>query len=478
MQHKRKHSGSIFVAAFSGAAVLMVQSAPSVWALPPGGRSLYVANTGEDNDPIGQGATIARFTFDARGRLTPAEALPACRGARRLVFTPDLRFAYASCLYAEQIATYSVAANGALTNIDQIDFPGAYGIAIAPNGRTLVVGSSVDGVLAAFRVESDGLLTPLNSVDSGSSVGLNVALTPDGRFVYVGHGAPMGDGSDNVLTGFALGADGSLESQVAEVPNGIAGLDTVVTPDGRLLYVTGGPSNRVFGYRIGSDGSLTAVPGQSFPSAAFPVGAAMSPDGRRIFTAALGMVVREAPGEVNGWAIGVDGALTEIEHLETAGDAIGIQFAPDGQHLYVGDFLNDEVAAFRVSARGHLGDIQIPLDSGGPDPHMITVLPNLGPIASFTVRPRAAGSPSRFDASPSSDADGSVARYDWDFGDGKSSRDAGPTPRHIYRAPGTYTARLTVIDDEGCSASLIFTGHVATCLGGVAATTTQPVIVR
>jgi 6-phosphogluconolactonase (cycloisomerase 2 family) len=439
-------------------------------------RSLYVSNSGEDNDPRGQGSTIARLTIDEAGRLTLAEMMPACGGANRLVFTPDLRFAYLACIYAGQIAAYRVAEDGALTSIGQVGFPDAFGIAIAPNGHTLYVSSAEDSTLAAFRVGADGQLTLLNSVNSGgSTVTRGLAVTPDGRFVYVGHGAPLGAG-DNVLTGFALGADGSLQGQVAEAPNGASGVDIVITPDGRFLYVAAGGSNRVFGYEIGADGSLAAVPGQPFPSGDFSIGAAMSPDGRRIFVAALGIVVRGSPGEVTGWAIGADGSLTEIERLETAGDALGIQFAPDGRHLYVGDFFFDKVTGFRVSAGSKLTEIQT-VDSGGPDPHRITILPNRGPLASFSAHPESADHASSFDASTSVDHDGQVARYDWDFGDGTILRDGGPTPRHVYHAPGTYQARLTVVDNEGCSVSLVFTGQVASCLGSPAATTTRTLTV-
>jgi len=50
-----------------------------------------------------------------------------------------------------------------------------------------------------------------------------------------------------------------------------------------------------------------------------------------------------------------------------------------------------------------------------------------------------------FDATASSDPDGSVASYWWDFGNGKKV--FSPTTRHAFHRPGTYQVRLTVIDD-------------------------------
>jgi chitodextrinase len=52
-----------------------------------------------------------------------------------------------------------------------------------------------------------------------------------------------------------------------------------------------------------------------------------------------------------------------------------------------------------------------------------------------------------FDATASSDQDGTLVAYDWDFGDGTSSTEA--TPDHSYDDLGPYTVTLTVTDDEG-----------------------------
>ncbi|MCO7223021.1 S8 family serine peptidase [Pleionea sp. CnH1-48] len=65
-----------------------------------------------------------------------------------------------------------------------------------------------------------------------------------------------------------------------------------------------------------------------------------------------------------------------------------------------------------------------------------------------------------FDASASSDPDGSIASYEWDFGDG--NRGSGMSPKHDYAADGTYTVTLTVTDDEGSEDSESRTINVAT----------------
>jgi PKD repeat protein len=52
-----------------------------------------------------------------------------------------------------------------------------------------------------------------------------------------------------------------------------------------------------------------------------------------------------------------------------------------------------------------------------------------------------------FDGSLSSDADGTIISYDWDFGDGTTA--SGPRVTYAFAAPGTYTVRLSVTDDSG-----------------------------
>jgi len=52
-----------------------------------------------------------------------------------------------------------------------------------------------------------------------------------------------------------------------------------------------------------------------------------------------------------------------------------------------------------------------------------------------------------FDGSGSSDIDGTITSYNWDFGDGATGE--GVTPAHIYVTNGMYTVTLTVTDNGG-----------------------------
>ena len=79
----------------------------------------------------------------------------------------------------------------------------------------------------------------------------------------------------------------------------------------------------------------------------------------------------------------------------------------------------------------------------------ITVSDNQNPTASFVYSPTSPEikSPVHFNASESTDPDGTITSWDWDFGDGKHG--SGEEVNHTYSDAGTYTVVLVVTDDSG-----------------------------
>ena len=65
----------------------------------------------------------------------------------------------------------------------------------------------------------------------------------------------------------------------------------------------------------------------------------------------------------------------------------------------------------------------------------------------------------QFSAAGSTDPDGMIVGYAWDFGDGNSSTEI--TPTHIYNNTGVYQAILTVTDDDGATGSAAVTVTVS-----------------
>lgn len=76
-----------------------------------------------------------------------------------------------------------------------------------------------------------------------------------------------------------------------------------------------------------------------------------------------------------------------------------------------------------------------------------------------------------FDTAGTSDPDGSIAIQSWDYGDGL----VGTSNTHTYQTAGTYTARLTVTDDQGATASIQIPVTVTKCsLAGTQAAELSP----
>ncbi len=75
--------------------------------------------------------------------------------------------------------------------------------------------------------------------------------------------------------------------------------------------------------------------------------------------------------------------------------------------------------------------------------------------ASFSVNPQAPVvlTPARFNATSSSDPNGTITSYVWNFGDGSKNSTTGPITFHEYSSTGSFNATLTLIDSNGSNSS-------------------------
>ena len=89
---------------------------------------------------------------------------------------------------------------------------------------------------------------------------------------------------------------------------------------------------------------------------------------------------------------------------------------------------------------------------------------NQPPIAEVSASPTSGTAPlTVVFTGTGTDSDGAVVSYEWTFGDSESS--ISQNPIHIYDDPGTYTATLTVTDDDGATGSDSIEIKVAECTG-------------
>ncbi|MHA2034463.1 MAG: PKD domain-containing protein [Candidatus Thorarchaeota archaeon] len=146
---------------------------------------------------------------------------------------------------------------------------------------------------------------------------------------------------------------------------------------------------------------------------------------------------------------------------------------PDGVHMWtlVGAPLGAKIVWIPVEASpevGHtqqiLGRIPSTTDVAGEMwfdtryiafTEAIALPPNTPPVAKIRKPALApiAGESTQLSALFSSDPDGEIVLYQWDFGDGKRRTSTTWSIRHKFEEPGNYTVQLTVVDNHGKSAT-------------------------
>jgi 6-phosphogluconolactonase (cycloisomerase 2 family) len=428
-------------------------------------RGLYISSFSSDR--------LSGFSVAADGVLTPLPDMPleTGDGPAGVAMTPDGRHLYVANRLGSRIEGFAVAPDGSLTPVPGSPFPVAAPdvLAVSSDGTRLYAGGALIDGLYGFQIAADGALTPISGspfTDGRQSEA--IALAPDGRHLFaVSH-------STDEVASFAVGSDGALSAAGPPRAAGDEPVGVSIAPDGRHLYVASLGSNGILAFEVAADGSLAPVPGSPFDAEFGPQSTAVSPDGRWLYATSLFF-------GVFAYGIAPDGTLAPVlgSPFPLGGQPLGLTVNPSSGSLYVAGSNSGAVSALAVGTGGALAPIGAPVPIGGTGSGLqsLAITPAQGPVAALEAG-APAGHTVSFDAGRSSDPDGSIARYDWDFGDGSGLSTGTPTTSHAYLNPGTYTARVTVVDQDGCSTAVVFTGQTASCNGGPKATATRPVTIE
>ncbi len=194
------------------------------------------------------------------------------------------------------------------------------GVALTPDGGTLVIGGGGSSVLWLFDVQPDGTL-----LEPGTSIGLNgyvsdVALSPDGRTAY----AVAATNSQVYVV------DLSSRTHVRTFQTaGAYPYDLEVSPDGTVLWASNMASNTVTAIDPASGGLLARIPVGKGPEAM-----AMAADGSRLYVACSDEDTVEAidtAGRAKVATFDVTGDPSGLKH----GNVNGLALSPDGTRLLV-----------------------------------------------------------------------------------------------------------------------------------------------
>ena len=254
-------------------------------ALDPFGRFLYAAADA-------QNGTVSVYRIRAHGALQPVPGSPFSSGSFSISITTDPfgRFVYVANFGSQDISGYRVLENGALSPVPGSPFPilGAgepITVVVERTGRFLYAANFGAANVSSYRIGPNGALTPLPGSPTKSVGGLfqTMALDAAGGFLYA---ADFVQG----LTSFHINnSNGTLElgPRIDTEPEPFA---VGVDPHGKFVYagnandVTEPGPTSLSGFRIGTHGALTPVPGSPFfppaPVPSFPISIVITSSGK------------------------------------------------------------------------------------------------------------------------------------------------------------------------------------------------------
>jgi 6-phosphogluconolactonase len=265
-------------------------------------------------------------------------------------------------------------------------------LSVDPEKRCVYATSEVyewkEGTVSAYRFDSDGgVLTYLNKQVTLGSIAAHSSLSRDGRFLMVANYAMGEGGPDRSVSVFGRNPDGSLTPAVSGVVHSGSGPNrerqershahcVLQLADDGLVLVADLGLDRVFGYRLGSDGTLARQTEVAAAPGAGPRHIALHPDGRTVF------VFNELDSTVASMRLQADGSFAVLDVVAAlpAGvshsHAADIHISPDGRFLYGSNRGHDSIAVFAVeqgsgklTPRGHVS-------SGGRTPRNFTLTPS------------------------------------------------------------------------------------------------------
>lgn len=388
------------------AAGIGLDGAASV-VVSPDGASVYVAGAESD--------AVAVFDRHADGVLSQKSgaagcvsnsSVGVCAHASALdepvsvAVSPDGANVYVTAAGSDAVVVFDRAADGGLTQkpgtagcISEagggvcadgtaLDRPAS--VKVSADGSNVYVAAAASNALVVFDRAPDGTLTQKPAMagcisetgagpcadGSGMFAAASLAVSPDGRNVYLGGRASY------AVNVFARAADGSLtqipgQTQCDADTGFCAPTSLTVSPDGENIYMTSfaymleRQAGAIVGFDRASDGTLTQLPGPTgclsasarppcaFGSALFGAwDATVSPDGMSVYVAATG----------NGLALfdrAPDGSLTQrppaagcispVFYCEPARGTLGAAqtaVSPDGTNVYLAAADSDAVAVF------------------------------------------------------------------------------------------------------------------------------------
>jgi 6-phosphogluconolactonase len=317
----------------------------------------------------GRASALILGVAAAAAVAVPASA-SASTGASRADFSPVVGHVYVNDNTAgtNTIGAFDRHADGTLTPLTGSAFPtGGAGtgtglaeqgaIQITPNGRFVIAVDAGSDQVSVLRIHPNGSLRLVSHgvVSSGGALPDSVAVFGD--LVYV---ANSGTGDAN-YTGFRLGSNGRLSpipgSTVSLAANA-APADVLFNGTGTKLVGTEVGTSVIDSFTVGSDGRLTKAPRSPFPAQGLgPFGSEFRPTNPDQLFVSNAHNVGAGTGTISAYTDSRDGTLTPIASSPFADQQTApcwIEITHDGQFLFTVNTGSGEISRFSIAPDGSL----------------------------------------------------------------------------------------------------------------------------
>ncbi|QKT05877.1 beta-propeller fold lactonase family protein [Gordonia sp. X0973] len=240
---------------------------------------------------VGAGAPLAlqSYAIDRAGRLHLRQSVPLSDIPVGLEFTPDSKVFYLTQgAVNSRIQAYRLGSDGRFSKIGPAKSLGKFTdglstLAIAPNAKSLYVGTYHLGQLLRYDILPNGSLGPLRQrISTGGAGPIFPVITPNGRHIYIPNETA------NTVASFNILGNGTLvHTGQAPMPTGLFPHVPAITPDGRHLYVPNLMSTYISAFAINANGTLRALanaPSADGPIGPMPESVSLSPSGKALWS--------------------------------------------------------------------------------------------------------------------------------------------------------------------------------------------------
>jgi 6-phosphogluconolactonase len=309
----------------------------------------------EINSESGKMREIPASPFPSGGRDPVAEAVSTDNGSL-----------FVANQYDDNIVQFVIGTDGKLYPYNTVNTPGIFPLAIAANKTDLFVLDTYQPLPTCSTAEpcsgSIGVF-PLTAATSSLPVAIGAAA---GNASNSSNYWPLTiPGSSDILvpTGLSVASGSSAGSNVYVYATAY---DSSVTPT--VGYV--------FGFLVGSGGTLSALPGSPYAAGTDPSAIASSPTGSNVY------VTDFANADVLGYAIGSNGTLVPVSGspFPAGNQPSAIVLDPAYPYAYVVNSLDSTLEAYTVASSGaltFLGGSSTPVTYGtGSQPVAIGIDPS------------------------------------------------------------------------------------------------------